>query len=47
VIKEINHQPIRSVDDYTDAVEAADAGEEIQFFIRRANMGFLVIKLTR
>ncbi len=47
VIKEINHKPIRSVNDYTEAVDAVDAGEEIQFFIRRADMGFLVIKLTQ
>ncbi len=47
VIKEINHRPIPSVDDYNRAIEAVDSGEEIQFFIRRTRMGFLVIKLTK
>ena len=47
VIKEINHQPTRSVADYRKAVKAAGKDKEIQLFIRRERTGFLVIKITR
>ncbi len=46
IIKEINHEAIHSVDDYTRAIEKMETGETIQFFIRRADRGFLVIRLT-
>ncbi len=47
LIKEINHQPIESIADYTRAIEKTERGEPLQFFIRRAERGFLVIKVTK
>ena len=47
VIKEINHQNIKSVDDYTAAVNSLDDGEALQLFIRRPNVGFLVVKIEK
>ncbi len=47
VIKEINHAPIKSVEDYAAAIDKADAGDQINMFIRRMNVGFVVVKLTK
>jgi serine protease Do len=47
IIKEINHLPIGSMKDYKSTLRAVKAGDPIQFFIRRLNMGFIVIKLTK
>ncbi|MFC1858226.1 Do family serine endopeptidase, partial [Thermodesulfobacteriota bacterium] len=47
VIKEINHQTVKTLDDYTAIIKRIEKGEAIQLFIRRANMGFLVIKLIK
>ncbi|MFH1993732.1 MAG: DegQ family serine endoprotease [Pseudomonadota bacterium] len=47
IIKEVNHQPIRSVSDFNQAVDKVKAGDSINMFVRRANRGFLVIKITK
>jgi serine protease Do len=47
VIKEINHEPIESAEDYTRAIRETEKGKPLQFFIRRAERGFLVIKVTK
>ena len=47
IIKEINHNPIKTVEDYTKAIKAIGKGESIHLFIRRVNVGFLVIRLTK
>jgi serine protease Do len=47
LIKEINHQPIETVDDYKLAIQKIKVGEIAHLFIRRANVGFIVIKLTK
>jgi serine protease Do len=47
IVKEINHHPIRSVEDYAQGIDKVKEGEEIQFFIRRTGMGFLVVKLIK
>ena len=47
IIKEINHAEIKSVDDYLKAVEKVDKGGAIQMFIKRINVGFLVMKMTK
>jgi serine protease Do len=47
VIKEINHQEINSLSDFRKALAAADSGKELSIFIRRPQVGFLVIKITR
>ncbi|QTA79616.1 Serine protease, do-like [Desulfonema limicola] len=47
IIKEINHEPVRSIDDYTNAVNKIKSGEPVHMFIQRMNRGFLVIKLIK
>jgi serine protease Do len=47
IIKEVNHADIKSAEDYRIAVEKVGKGEIIQMFIKRANVGFLVIKITK
>jgi len=47
IIKEINHSPIKTVEDYTNAIGAVKKGESVQMFIRRMNSGFLVVKVTK
>jgi len=47
LIKEVNHQVVGSVDDFETAIEKVDKGGAIQLFIRRMNMGFLVVKITK
>jgi len=47
LIKEINHEPIPSVNDFKKALEKVKKGETIQMFILRRNMGFIIIKMTK
>jgi len=47
LIKEVNHQVVDTVADFDAAIEKAEKGDAIQLFIRRMNMGFLVIKITK
>ena len=47
LIKEVNHREVRNVEEYDQVVDSIKAGETVQMFIRRANVGFLVIKMTK
>ncbi|MDY6904905.1 MAG: DegQ family serine endoprotease [Thermodesulfobacteriota bacterium] len=47
VIREINHKPIRNVDDYQAIIDKIDEGDPMQIVIRRMNGMFVVIKITR
>jgi serine protease Do len=47
IIKEINHQSINTVDDYENAIRKVKKGDTVSMFIKRANSGFFVIKLTK
>jgi serine protease Do len=47
IIKEVNHDTILSVEAYLKAIDNVKSGETIQMFIRRLNVGFMVIKLTK
>jgi len=47
IIKEINHQSINTVDEYKDAIKKVKKGDTVSMFIKRANSGFFVIKLTK
>jgi len=47
IIKEINHNPIKTVEDYAKAIRDIGKGEPLLLFIRRVNVGFLVIRLTK
>lgn len=47
IVKEVNHQAVQTVADYTRAIAAVQPGESIQLFIRRMHAGFVVIKLVK
>lgn len=47
IIREINHQVIKTVDDYTKAVGTIEEGETINLFIQRMRAGFVVIKIIK
>jgi len=47
IIKEINHVSINTVDEYKDAIQKVKKGDSVTMFIKRANSGFFVIKLTK
>ncbi len=47
LIKEINHQAVTSLDDYSAILKSVKSGEIMTFFIKRLNAGFLVIKMER
>jgi len=47
IIKEINHQSINTVDEYKVALQKVKKGDTVSLFIKRANSGFFVIKLTK
>ena len=47
IIKEINHQVIESVKDYTASVQKIEIGESVNLFIWRKNAGFLIIKFSK
>jgi len=47
IIREINHKNITSVSDLNKTINKIPEGETINFFIRRLNRGFLVIKITK
>lgn len=47
IIKEINHHSINTVDEYNDVIQKVKKGDTVSMFIKRANSGFFVIKLTK
>ncbi|HMA66454.1 MAG TPA: Do family serine endopeptidase, partial [Desulfosalsimonadaceae bacterium] len=47
IIREVNHQPVNSASAYEDVVSGISRGETIQFYIKRAQRGYLVIQLTK
>jgi serine protease Do len=47
IIKEINHTPVKNVDDFKEAVAKVDKGDVISMFIHRMNAGFMVIRITK
>ncbi len=47
VIKEVNHNSIRTVEDYKRQVRSIGKGVEAQFLIQRKTAGYLVVKFIR
>jgi serine protease Do len=47
VIKEINHQAIKSAKDYSSQISRLKKNDAVQMFIWRMNAGFVVVKLTK
>ncbi len=47
MIKEINHQKIKTVKDFKGILAEIETGETISLFIRRMNAGFIVLKMEK
>ncbi len=47
VIKEINHQAIKSAQDYSALISKLKKNDTVQMFIWRMNSGFVVVKMTK
>ena len=47
IIKGINRQPVKTVADYNRIMAGIKKGSIVQFYIKRADKGMMVIKLTR
>ena len=46
VVKEINHKSVSTLEDYYRNLENAGSDKPIQFLIKRANVGYLAIKIV-
>jgi len=47
LVKEVNHEQVSSVRDYTKQINKIDDGDEVQFLIRRAREGFVVVSFKK
>ncbi|MFW6297250.1 MAG: DegQ family serine endoprotease [Desulfosalsimonas sp.] len=47
IIKEINHEPVKSANDFLKKIDDADEGDMLQFYVIRARQGITIIKLTK
>jgi len=47
IIKEVNHQAVKSVKDYTEAIGKIKKGETFRIFLWRSKVGFIIAKLTK
>ena len=47
IIKEINHHPVKTLKDFQKIIGEIPGGELIHFFLKRKNIGFIVIRMTR
>ena len=47
IIKEVNHTPIRSEDDYFEVLEGIDEGEQVDMLIIRRGRGYALVRFTK
>ncbi|MEE8398122.1 MAG: DegQ family serine endoprotease [Desulfobacterales bacterium] len=47
IIKEINHRPIQTVDDYKDAIREIKKDEAIRMYVLRRGGGHLIVKMVK
>ncbi|MFP3980167.1 MAG: DegQ family serine endoprotease [Desulfobacterales bacterium] len=47
IIREINHQPVKSVRDFRQTIDKAEKGDALYFYVLRARQGITIIKLTK
>ena len=47
LVKEVNHERVSSVPEYTKQIKKVDDGDEVQMLIRRAREGFVVVSFTK
>jgi serine protease Do len=46
IIKEINHQPIKSVREYAEALNKNKKSKELNILLRRNNVGYILVKIS-
>jgi len=47
IIKEINHRPVNSVDEYESEIQKVKKNDAVIMLVKRAGSGYFVIKLTK
>ncbi|MFO8083088.1 MAG: DegQ family serine endoprotease [Desulfobacterales bacterium] len=47
IIKEVNHQRVKNVDDFKNIFQKIKEGESFSMFVHRVNAGFIVIRLIK
>lgn len=47
LIREINHKPVKSARDYKTVIDKTKKGDQLEFLVKRAFKGYIVIKLTK
>lgn len=47
IIKEVNHQPVKSVRDYAEAIGKIKKGDTFRIFLWRSKIGFIIAKMTK
>ena len=47
LIKEMNHQPVLTVDEFENRYEKINSGENVQLLIKRGNFGFYVVNFEK
>jgi serine protease Do len=47
IIKEINHKPVKNIDEFTKIIDGVKQGETLEFLVKDANKGLNVIKLAK
>jgi len=47
LIKEVNHTPVRTIEDFQSQVENISPGNVVQLLFRRGNFGYYVVSLTK
>jgi serine protease Do len=47
IIKEVNHKPLKNIDEFTKIIGSVKQGESLEFLVKGANKGLNVIKLTK
>ncbi|MFO7838937.1 MAG: Do family serine endopeptidase [Desulfosalsimonadaceae bacterium] len=47
IIREVNHQPVDSTSAYENVISGIDKGGKIQFYIKRAQHGYVVVQMTK
>lgn len=47
IVKEVNHNPVKSAEEFQQYVAGADEGDTLQFYVIRPRQGIIIIKMTK
>ncbi|MFO7931842.1 MAG: PDZ domain-containing protein [Desulfosalsimonas sp.] len=47
IVKEVNHNPVKSAKEFQQYVAGADEGDTLQFYVIRPRQGIIIIKMTK